>query len=219
MNLQLTHKIIPYLFILNLGYSNVLFTDITSFSGINFSGGSEGVCLFDYNNDGWDDIFFTARNGNRFYLYRNEQNMIFTDVTYEANLGVTIEGRTPVAADYDNDGDLDLFIGNAAGQSMLFQNDGNGVFQDVTNISGVLVSNQVRGSSWVDFNSDGFLDLYVGLLYDPNKMFKNNGDGTFVDVAQNIGAAGPLSAGIVMGLGFIDYDRDGDQDLFITQDL
>jgi len=129
MNLQLTHKIILYLFILNLGHSNVLFTDITSFSGINFSGGSEGVCLFDYNNDGWDDIFFTARNGNRFYLYRNEQNMIFTDVTYVANLGVTIEGRTPVAADYDNDGDLDLFIGNAAGQSMLFQNGGNGVFR------------------------------------------------------------------------------------------
>ena len=57
MNLQLTHKIILYLFILNLGYSNVLFTDITSYSGINFSGSSEGVCLFDYNNDGWDDIF------------------------------------------------------------------------------------------------------------------------------------------------------------------
>ena len=78
MNLQLTHKIILYLFILNLGHSNVLFTDITSYSGINFSGSSEGVCLFDYNNDGWDDIFFTARNGNRFYLYRNEQNMFFT---------------------------------------------------------------------------------------------------------------------------------------------
>jgi|TARA_B110001454_G_scaffold75914_1_gene73483 hypothetical protein len=218
MNLQLTHKIILSLFILNLGYSNVLFTDITSYSGINFFGSSEGVCLFDYNNDGWDDIFFTARNGNRFYLYKNEQNMIFTDVTYEANLEVIIDGRTPVAADYDNDGDLDLFIGNAAGQSMLFQNNGNGVFQDVTAISGVQVTEQVRGSSWIDFNSDGFLDLYVGLLYDPNKMFKNNGDGTFVDVAQNIGAAGPLSAGIVMGLGFIDYDRDGDQDLFITQD-
>ena len=218
MNLQLTHKIILYLFILNLGYSNVLFTDITSYSGINFSGSSEGVCLFDYNNDGWDDIFFTARNGNRFYLYRNEQNMIFTDVTYEANLEVIIDGRTPVSADYDNDGDLDLFIGNANGQSMLFQNDGDGVFQDVTAISGVEVTEQVRGSSWIDFNSDGFLDLYIGLLYDPNKMFKNNGDGTFVDVAQNIGAAGPLSAGIVMGLGFIDYDRDGDQDLFITQD-
>ena len=58
MNLQLTHKIILYLFLLNLGYSNVLFTDITSYSGINFSGSSEGVCLFDYNNDGWDDIFF-----------------------------------------------------------------------------------------------------------------------------------------------------------------
>ena len=57
MNLHLTHKIIPCLFILNLGFSNVLFTDITSQSGINFSGGSEGVCLFDFNNDGWDDIF------------------------------------------------------------------------------------------------------------------------------------------------------------------
>ena len=143
MNLQLTHKIILYLFLLNLGYSNVLFTDITFYSGINFSGSSEGVCLFDYNNDGWDDIFFTARNGNRFYLYKNEQNMIFTDVTYEANLEVIIDGRTPVSADYDNDGDLDLFIGNAAGQSMLFQNDGNGVFQDVTAISGVEVTEQV----------------------------------------------------------------------------
>ena len=218
MNLHLTKKIIPCLFILNLGFSNVLFTDITLQSGINFTGSSEGVCLFDYNNDGWDDIFFTTRGGSRLYLYKNEGGMTFTDVTLNSNLGIVIEGRTPVSGDYDNDGDLDLFIGNANGHSLLFQNDGSGQFQDVTSISGISVSNQVRGCSWVDYDRDGFLDLYVGLLHISNKMYRNNGDGTFVDLAQTIGVEGPSTAGVIMGLGFIDYDRDGDQDLFITQD-
>ncbi|MBT3502877.1 MAG: T9SS type A sorting domain-containing protein [Candidatus Marinimicrobia bacterium] len=218
MNLQLTHKIIYLFLILNLGYPNVLFTDISSSSGINFSGSSEGVCVFDYNNDGWDDIFFTTRAGNRFYLYKNEGNMTFSDMTLDANLGVINDSRTVVAGDYDNDGDLDLFLGSSVGQSLMFNNDGEGHFQDVSTISGILVFDQVRGSSWIDFNSDGWLDLYIGLLYEPNKMYMNNGDGTFIDVAQNINVAGPLSAGIVMGLGFVDYDRDGDQDLFMTQD-
>lgn len=211
-------RIIFILVFVNICYSNILFTDVTANSGINFSGQSEGVCVFDYNNDGLDDIFFTTRSGSRLYLYKNEGGMSFSDVTFDSNLGIVIEGRTPVAGDYDNDGDLDLFIGNANGQSLLFQNDGSGHFQDVTSISGVNVTSQVRGCSWVDYDSDGFLDLYVGLLTTPNKMFRNNGDGTFVDVAQNIGVEGPISAGVVMGLGFIDYDRDGDQDLFITQD-
>jgi len=195
-----------------------LFTDITIDTGILFSGASEGVCVFDYNNDGMDDILFTTRNGSSNHLYRNEGNMIFMDVSFESNIGVTMEARTAVAGDFDNDGDLDVFIGATVGESMLFENTGEGTFQDITDISGINISDQVRGSSWVDHDKDGFLDLYVGLLYEPNKLFKNNGDGTFVDVAQNIGAAGPLTAGIIMGLGFIDYDRDGDQDLFITQD-
>ena len=195
-----------------------LFTDITIDAGIVFSGVSEGVCVFDYNNDGMDDILFTTRNGSSNHLYRNEGNMIFMDVSFESNIGVTMEARTAVAGDFDNDGDLDVFIGATVGESMLFENTAEGTFQDITDISGINISDQVRGSSWVDHDKDGFLDLYVGLLYEPNKLFKNNGDGTFVDVAQNIGAAGPLTAGIIMGLGFIDYDRDGDQDLFITQD-
>ncbi|MDP7273731.1 MAG: FG-GAP-like repeat-containing protein [Candidatus Marinimicrobia bacterium] len=195
-----------------------LFTDITIDTGILFSGASEGVCVFDYNNDGMDDILFTTRNGSSNHLYRNEGNMIFMDVSFESNIGVTMEARTAVAGDFDNDGDLDVFIGATVGESMLFENTGENTFQDITDISGINISDQVRGSSWVDHDKDGFLDLYVGLLYEPNKLFKNNGDGTFVDVAQNIGAAGPLTAGIIMGLGFIDYDRDGDQDLFITQD-
>ena len=195
-----------------------LFTDITVDAGILFSGASEGVCVFDYNNDGMDDILFTTRNGSSNHLFRNEGNMVFTDVSFESNIGVTMEARTAVTGDFDNDGDQDVFIGATVGESILFENTGDGTFQDITNLSGINISDQVRGSSWVDHDTDGFLDLYVGLLYEPNKLFKNNGDGTFVDVAQNINAAGPLTAGIIMGLGFIDYDRDGDQDLFITQD-
>ena len=218
MIFYLTLFVIVIQFCLDFAYSNTLFDDVTVNSGISFTGNSEGVCIFDYNNDGWDDILFTTRNGSSNHLFRNEENMIFTDVSFESNIGVTMEARTAVAGDFDNDGDQDVFIGAMVGESMLFENTGGGTFQDITNISGINISDQVRGASWVDHDTDGLLDLYVGLLYEPNKLFKNNGDGTFVDVAQNIGAAGPLAAGIIMGLGFIDYDRDGDQDLFITQD-
>jgi len=209
--------LVQFIFISNL-YSATSFTDITIDAGISFSGTSEGVCVFDYNNDELNDILFTTRNGSSNHLFRNEGNMIFTDVSFESNIGISMEARAVVAGDFDNDGDQDVFFGATVGESRLFENNGNGTFQDITNISGIDISNQVRGVAWVDYDSDGFLDLYVGLLYEPNKFFKNNGDGTFIDVAQNIGAAGPLSAGIIMGLGFIDYDRDGDQDLFITQD-
>jgi len=218
INIKNLTRIFFGLILVHICFSNVLFTDVTNISGINFSGQSEGVCVFDYNNDGLDDIFFTTRGGSRFYLYKNEGEMTFTDVTFSSNLGVVVEGRTPVAGDYDNDGDLDLFIGNANGQSLLFQNDGSGQFQDVTSISGISVTNQVRGCSWVDYDRDGFLDLYVGLLHVSNKMYRNNGDGTFINIAPTIGVEGPSSAGVIMGLGYIDYDRDGDQDLFITQD-
>jgi len=218
INLKNKTKLFLGLILVHFCNANVLFTDVTNISGINFSGQSEGVCVFDYNNDGLDDIFFTTRGGSRFYLYKNEGGMMFIDETISSNLGVIVEGRTPVAGDYDNDGDLDLFIGNANGQSLLFQNDGSGQFQDITSISGISVTNQVRGCSWVDYDGDGFIDLYVGLLHTSNKMYRNIGDGTFIDVAQTIGIEGPSTAGVIMGLGFIDYDRDGDQDLFITQD-
>ena len=177
-----------------------------------------GVSVGDINNDDLDDILFTTRNGGSLYLYRNQGDMTFSDVSFESNIGMMMEARTAVAGDYDNDGDFDVFIGASIGSSVFFQNNGDGTFQNITSLVGINVEDQVRGCSWVDYNNDGYLDLYVGLLYPSNKLFKNNGDNTFTEVAQNIGAAGPLAAGIIMGLGFIDYDRDGDQDLFITQD-
>ncbi len=206
------------LFVINLLIGEVLFTDITSDAGISFSGMSEGVCVFDYNNDGFDDILFTTRGGSTIYLYKNNGGINFTNVSIESNVGQEMEARTAIAGDYDNDGDLDLFIGATIGSSKFFQNNGDGTFQDITNLTGINVNDQVRGCSWFDFNQDGYLDLYVGLLFEPNLLYKNNGDGTFIDIAQNVGATGPTGAGIIMGLGAIDYNRDGYQDLYITQD-
>ena len=209
---------IRYALLLNIVVCSVYFEDITVDAGLSFSGFSQGVCLFDYNNDGMDDILFTTRTGGAIHLYRNDGNMEFTDVSIQSNLSVSMEARAVIAADYDNDGDQDVFIGATDGISILFQNDGYGNFQDVTNLAGIIINDRVSGCSWLDYNQDGFLDLYVGLTYISNLLFKNNGDGTFIEIAQNIGATGPHSGCVIMGLGSIDYDRDGDQDIFITQD-
>ena len=203
---------------INLLIGEVLFTDITNNAGISFSGMSEGVCVFDYNNDGLDDILFTTRGGSTIHLYKNNGGIDFTNVSIESNIGHQMEARTAIAGDYDNDGDLDLFIGATIGASKFFQNNGNGTFQDITSLTGININDQVRGCSWFDYNQDGYLDIYIGLLYEPNLLYKNNGDGTFIDIAQNVGATGPIGAGIIMGLGAIDYNKDGYQDLYITQD-
>ena len=211
-------KVLKYIFFFNIAFGDVIFNDITNSAGLSFSGFSQGVCLFDYNNDGLDDILFTTRTGGTTHLYKNNGNMEFIDVSIESNLSINMEARAVIAADYDNDGDQDIFIGATTGTSRLFENDGNGNFQDVTNLAGIIINDRVSGCSWFDYNQDGFLDLYIGLVYVSNLLFKNNGDGTFVEVAQNIGATGPPSGCVIMGLGTIDYDRDGDQDIFITQD-
>ena len=131
--------LLSLLFVFNLLQAEVLFTDYTEDAGLAFSGMSEGVCVFDYNNDGLDDILFTTRSGGIVHLYKNDGNMNFIDVSTESNIGQEMEARTAVAGDYDNDGDLDLFIGATIGSSKFFQNNGNGTFQDVTNLTGCLL--------------------------------------------------------------------------------
>ena len=106
-----------FLLINSILIGEVLFTDNTISAGISFSGMSEGVCVFDYNNDGMDDILFTTRSGGIIHLYKNNGNMNFIDVSIESNIGQEMEARTAVAGDYDNDGDLDLFIGATIGSS------------------------------------------------------------------------------------------------------
>jgi hypothetical protein len=240
-------------------------TDVTRETGITFrhtdgSSGrryimesmSAGVALFDYDGDGLIDVYFL--NGAplrgtkvdvppRNALYRNEGGWKFTDVTDEAGVGDAGYGLGVAAADYDNDGDQDLYVNNF-GPNVLYCNNGDGTFDDVTQQAGVANGNKVgAGVCFLDADGDGDLDLYVSnyvrftyedhvphtfmglpsypspLTYapQPDNLFRNNGDGTFSDVSAESGIEG--HAGTGMGIVCADYDDDGDTDVFVNNDV
>ena len=245
--------------------SPILLTDVTMESGITFrhSSGtsgkgfiveamSGGLALFDYDKDGLIDIYFT--NGAplkgskepidslRHALYRNLGNWKFVDVTEEARLVFRGYGLGVVAADYDNDGDEDLFLTNF-GPSVLYRNNGDKTFTDVTEHAGVAGKNQVgAGACFLDIDRDGHLDLfvasYVNFTYEnhvpvlskgqyliagpqyydklPDSLYRNRGNGTFEDVSLSSGIG--LVDGPGMGVVAADFDDDGDSDIFVAQD-
>ena len=190
-----------------------VFTDVTKAAGITFKhsygdhhldniveGTGGGACFFDYNNDGFQDIFFVSgvwtksvndnegrdlRGKLSGRLYKNNGNGTFTDVTEAAGVVTKIFGSGCSAADYDNDGNVDLYLLNY-GSNTLFHNNGNGTFTDVTEKSGLATNKWSVSAVWLDYNNDGLLDVYVGnyLHYD---------DGKFRDFYPAQGYPGPLS--------------------------
>ncbi|MBW8002159.1 MAG: CRTAC1 family protein [Planctomycetes bacterium] len=175
-------------------------------------------------------------------LYRNDGNFKFTDVTEQSGLGDTGFGLGVTAGDYDNDGDKDIYINNF-GPNVLYRNNGDGTFSDVTKKAGVDNGNHVgAGTCFLDIDKDGDLDLYVAryiiFSYDEHKvmnirgylsysapvdythlsdsLYRNNGDGTFTDVSKVSGIGGHKGSG--MGMVCVDYDNDGDTDIFVAND-
>ena len=228
------------------------FTDVTAHSGLGVTGWQTGVCVGDYNNDGWDDLFCCFWGHN--ILFHNNGNGTFTDVTRRSGL-YRPEVRWGAGCsflDYDRDGHLDLFICNylrldpdkipAANDThfcqwkgvpimcgprglpgdtnLLFHNNGDGTFTDVSEKSGILKPGPRYSISSVsyDFDNDGWPDIYVAVDSQPSILFQNNHDGTFTDVAVGAGCAysdgGHEQAG--MGVAVADYDCDGFFDIFKT---
>jgi hypothetical protein len=210
-----------------------------------------GLALFDYDRDGDVDIYFlngaplretgTAR-GPTNALYRNEGGFRFTDVTEQAGVGDTGFGLGVCVGDYDNDGDLDLYLNNY-GPNVLYRNNGDGTFTDVTTEAGVENGNEVgAGANFLDIDKDGDLDLFVGNYIEfsrarhivhrmsghpiysgpldyppvPNTLYRNNGDGTFTDISEESGIR--AHKGKAMGTGCADYDNDGDTDIIVAND-
>ncbi len=223
---------------------NGTFTDVTAAAGLAKPMYGMGASIGDYDNDGFDDIYVTAFGENK--LFRNAGNGKFTDVTAKMGVGGLATDFSTSAAwlDYDKDGKLDLFVANYVewsiekdvhcsldgtnksyctpenykGQSAkLYHNTGN-KFEDVTAKAGVGdPTSKSLGVGTFDYNLDGLVDIFVANDTQPNKLYKNNGNGTFTEVATTAGVAfseeGKARAG--MGVDFADYDGSGYPSLIV----
>ncbi|MDG1893915.1 MAG: CRTAC1 family protein [Fuerstiella sp.] len=203
-----------------LGTGHGQFVDHTAESGLVGITGGLNLVQADYDNDGDVDVLVLrgawlgseGRIPNS--LLRNDGQAGFRDVTFDVGLGrLHFPTQTAAWADYDNDGDLDLFIGNEQFPSQLFRNDDTERFVDVAWIANVDLSAGVKGVTWGDYNNDRFPDLYVSNLTGSNSLFRNNKDGTFTDVAQHLGVSSPSRS---FPCWFWDYNNDGQLDLYVS---
>jgi tetratricopeptide (TPR) repeat protein len=192
------------------------FTDRAAQAGLGDQLGGLNLIQGDYNNDGCMDIF-VLRGGWQFAmrpsLLKNNCDGTFTDVTEQAGLAEPIASQTAVWTDIDNDGLLDLFIGNEQGPSRLYHNKGDGTFEDIAHAAGVDRAAFSKGVISADYDNDGYADLYVSNLGGNNFLYHNNHDRTFTEVGQQAGVQGPWMS---FATWFFDYDNDGRPDLFVT---
>jgi len=221
------------------------FTDVTHKAGLDVEMFGMGVAVGDYDNDGYDDLFVTALGQS--HLFHNNGNATFTDVTKKAGLWGPNEFSTSAAwVDYDRDGKLDLVVANYVQWSLegdlyctldgksksyctpesykgvsvrLWHNRGDGTFEDVTKKAGVWEpTSKTLGIAILDYDNDGWPDLLFSNDTQPNKLYRNNGNGTFTEKAVVAGIAfsedGVARAG--MGVDAADYDRSGMASILIT---
>ncbi len=192
------------------------FTDRGTQAGLADQLGGLNLIQTDYNNDGCLDIF-VLRGGwqapMRSSLLRNNCDGTFADVTQSAGLGEPIASQTAVWSDIDNDGFLDLFIGNEQGPSHLYRNKGDGTFEDISLSAGVDRVAFSKGVVAADYDNDGFIDFYVSNLGGNNFLYHNNHNRTFTETAKQAGVQAPWMS---FATWFFDYDNDGFPDLFVT---
>jgi len=248
--------------------SAIRFEDASDQAGVNFThsfgsaklgslleGTGAGCVWFDYDNSGRQSLYVV--NGRPLddsthpyplkdkpippphnHLYRNDGNGHFTDVTDKSGLDPDMYAVAVAAADFDNDGYVDLLV-TGYGRTILYHNDGNGHFTDVTEKAGIKVDGWAISSTWLDYDRDGCLDLFIGryVKFDPkyrayyaadnypgpldyegqtNKLYHNNCDGTFTDVSEKSGIS--AFVGRTMGVTAADFDNDGWDDIYVAND-
>jgi hypothetical protein len=258
------------LFVESAAATGLNFTHVTGATGQYYMAEvmGAGAALFDYDNDGDLDVFLvqgalrldsgqgpldgtTARRGAgpTSRLFRNDlavaggkRTLRFTDVTDRAGVGLRAYGMGAAVADYDNDGDLDLFV-TSFGPDTLFRNNGDGTFADTTAQAGVSDALWSTSAAFLDYDRDGDLDLFVANYLDftvasnkvchdsvgardycsprayrpvPDKLYRNEGNGRFTDVTESSGISKADGAGLGVTTG--DYNRDGWIDLYVAND-
>jgi hypothetical protein len=212
----LIKKVFLYILILShfISISHALcvnFADSTDAAGVPGNEVGNGVAFADYDNDGDLDIYVSADPHD--VLYRNEGDGTFQDVTINSDIFVLGDGVGVAFGDYDNDGDLDLYIPVNDRWDIFFQNEGEGVFRDVSDEVRIDNPNRARSATFADFDRDGFLDIYVVNENTENILYKNLSGRIFENVSQvmNVAHRGPGRCSV-----WGDYDNDGDLDLYVT---
>jgi hypothetical protein len=197
------------------------FRDIGHLVGVNRFNESGGAIMDDFDNDGLLDIVISCFDPTEHMaFYHNKGDGTFEDRTEMAGLkGQVGGGLNCVQADYNNDGNLDVFVMRGAWvgrpvRPSLLRNNGDGTFTDVTKEAGLLDPVNSISASWADFDNDGLLDLFICCENQPNRLYRNKGDGTFEEVAAKAGVQG--TGKTCKGCAWIDYDNDGYPDLFLN---
>jgi hypothetical protein len=203
-----------------LNKGNGVFQDVTNKSELSDQFGGLQCVQTDYNNDGHMDIFIVRgawlESPIRPSLLRNNGDGTFTDVTERAGLLDPVNSNTASWADYDNDGQLDVFIGCEKQRDRLYHNRGDGTFEEVSFRAGLTGTEEfwTKGSTWIDYDNDDYPDLFINHLNGSSaELFRNNRDGTFTEVTASMGVNGPRHG---FSCWAWDYDNDGLLDLFST---
>ena len=211
---------IIFLIFSNLSYAQLAFDDVADQIGVDYSyGDSEyggGVSFADFDNDGWDDITYASENGVDLYFFKNT-NGVFNLVTFNG-ISNTSKAKQVIWVDYDNDGDKDFFVTAIEGKNAFYSNDGEMNFTDISSTIGIFQTDLFTyGASFGDIDNDGDLDLFISNRSpeDHNYLYRND-SGIYVDITGTSGISleGQLSFCSI----FFDYDKDGLQDIYVSND-
>lgn len=227
MNLKaITLQLLSSTLMISMSYGQY-FSEVGLSLGVNvsttYNNWGCGVSFYDFNKDGWPDLSFSRFNQAPVFYINNQGTFELID------LGIpnTNEAKMIVWVDYDNDGDADLFLTRYMAPWSLYQNDGNLTLTDVTAAVGItqVPTSMAFGASWGDINNDGWLDLYISNyntnVNQPgttitNYLFRSDGDGTFTEVAGQLGVTNGSKHSFLTT--FVDINRDGWQDLYVAND-
>ncbi|TFB13251.1 T9SS type A sorting domain-containing protein [Candidatus Marinimicrobia bacterium MT.SAG.4] len=180
-----------------------------------------GIAVCDFDGDGSADIYITNGEGFPNQLYLNNKDETFSEVGQASGVADLSEGWGAICGDIDNDGDADIYLTNYFGENKLFLNNGEAFFTDATAEAGVGDVGPSTSAAFADYDNDGYLDIYVlnrsqAVIDYANRLYRNNGDGTFSDVTESSGSG---DLGTSLAVGFFDYDNDNYSDIYVVNEF